>query len=74
MEHASELWRADHSSGCPTVERLVSDGVLDRRQRTKDPWDNEYIITCENNEATVHSKGPDGVDGNEDDVPQRRAN
>lgn len=74
VEHAAELWRADHSSGCPTVERLVSDGVLDRRQRTKDPWDNDYILTCEGGEVSVHSKGPDGVDGNEDDVPQRRNN
>ncbi len=74
MEHAIELWRSDHASGCPNVERLVADGVLNRRQRTKDPWDNEYVISCEGGEANVHSKGPDGIDGNEDDVPQRRAN
>ncbi len=72
MEHAIELWRQDHPQGCPNVERLVSDGVLNRRQRTKDPWDNEYMISCEGGEANVHSKGPDGIDGNEDDVPQRR--
>ena len=72
MEHAIELWRQDHPSGCPTVERLVSDGILNRRQRTKDPWDNDYLISCENGETSVHSKGPDAIDGNEDDVPRRR--
>ena len=72
MEHAIELWRQDHPSGCPTVERLVSDGILNRRQRTRDPWDNDYLISCENGETNVHSKGPDAIDGNEDDVPRRR--
>ena len=75
MEHAIELWRQDHPSGCPTVERLVADGVLNRRQRTKDPWDQDYMISCEGGDATVHSKGPDMIDGNEDDVPrQHRTN
>lgn len=73
MEHAIELWRQDHPGGCPTVERLVSDGVLNRHQRTKDPWDQDYQISCEGGEASVHSKGPDMVDGNEDDVPRRAA-
>ena len=71
-DSAIELWRQDHPSGCPTVERLVSDGILNRRQRTKDPWDNDYIISCEGGESSVHSKGPDAIDGNEDDVPRRR--
>ncbi len=72
LEHAIELWRQDHPSGCPTVERLVSDGILNRRQRTKDPWDNDYQISCEGGDVAVHSKGPDGIDGNDDDVPRRR--
>ena len=72
LEHAIELWRQDHPNACPTVERLVADGILNRRQRTKDPWDNDYQISCEGGDVTVHSKGPDGIEGNDDDVPHRR--
>ena len=72
IEHAVQLWQQDHPSGCPTVERLVGDGVLNRHQRTKDPWDNDYVISCENGDVAVHSKGPDGNDGTDDDVPRRR--
>lgn len=72
ISNAVELWQTDHS-GCPTMAQLKSDGKINRNARDRDPWDNEYVISCENNEVTVHSKGPDGVDGNDDDVPRRRA-
>lgn len=72
ISNAVELWQTDHS-GCPTMAQLKSDGKINRNARDRDPWDNEYVIACENNEVTVHSKGPDGVDGNDDDVPRRRA-
>ena len=71
VENAVELWQTDHN-GCPTMAQLKSDGKINRNARDRDPWDNEYIINCENGEVAVHSKGPDGVDGNDDDVPRRR--
>lgn len=72
IENAVQLWQTDHS-GCPSMSQLKSDGKINRSARDRDPWDNEYIINCEGGEVAVHSKGPDGVDGNEDDVPRRRA-
>lgn len=71
IENAVQLWQTDHS-GCPTMAQLKSDGKINRNARDRDPWDNEYIIVCENGDVTVRSKGPDGVDGNDDDVPRRR--
>lgn len=35
----------------------------------KDPWGNDYIYTkTGNREFEIHSAGPDGIEGNEDDV------
>ncbi len=72
IENAAELWQTEHR-GCPTMAQLREDRALDRRARERDPWDNEYIIGCEGGEVRVHSKGPDGQDGTDDDVPRRRA-
>jgi len=72
IENAAELWQTEHR-GCPTMAQLREDRALDRRARERDPWDNDYILTCEGGEVRVHSKGPDGQDGSDDDVPRRRA-
>jgi general secretion pathway protein G len=72
IEHAVQLWQQDHPSGCPTVAQLQADRVLDSHSRSKDPWDNDYLIACDNGEVNVRSKGPDGQEGNEDDIPRVR--
>ena len=72
VEHAAQLWQQDHH-GCPTVQQLVSDRVLDAHASTRDPWGNEYTLTCDGDEVTVRSKGPDGRDGTDDDIPQQHA-
>lgn len=72
IEHATQLWQQDHPSGCPTVTQLQTDRVLDSHSRSRDPWDNEYIISCDNGDVTVRSKGPDGQEGNDDDIPRAR--
>ncbi len=72
IEHAVQLWQQDHPSGCPTVAQLQTDRVLDSHSRSKDPWDNDYIISCDNGDVTVRSKGPDGQEGNDDDIPRAR--
>ncbi|MBL8602575.1 MAG: type II secretion system protein GspG [Myxococcales bacterium] len=72
IENAVELWQSEHR-GCPSMAQLREDRALDRRARDRDPWDNEYLISCEGGEARVHSKGPDGAEGTDDDVPRRRA-
>jgi general secretion pathway protein G len=72
IEHAVQLWQQDHPSGCPTVAQLQADRVLDSHSRSKDPWDNDYIVSCDNGDVTVRSKGPDGQEGTDDDVPRAR--
>lgn len=74
IEHAVQLWQQDHPTGCPTVERLVADNVLNGHARTKDPWENDYSITCESGDVTVRSNGPDGRAGSDDDIPEQRPN
>ena len=74
IEHAVGLYQQDHPSGCPTIDQLVADGALDRRQRTRDPWNNEFSISCDNGDVNVRSKGPDGREGTDDDIPQPQAN
>lgn len=72
IEHAVQLWQQDHPTGCPTVAQLQADRVLDNHTRSKDPWDNDYLVSCENNDVTVRSKGPDGQEGTDDDIPRAR--
>lgn len=72
IEHAVQLWQQDHPSGCPTVAQLQADRVLDNHTRSKDPWDNDYSVSCENGDVTVRSKGPDGQEGTDDDIPRAR--
>jgi general secretion pathway protein G len=72
IEHAVQLWQQDHPNGCPTVVQLQNDRVLDSHARSKDPWDNDYMISCEGGDVTVRSKGPDGQEGTDDDIPHAR--
>lgn len=63
VQSAATLWLADNQ-GCPTIDQLG----LSRSARTKDAWDNDFIINCEGEEPTVASPGPDGEQGTEDDI------
>lgn len=60
---------------CPTVAELVELEILDRTARTKDPWGQPYVISCEDG-VRVSSAGGDGKLGTEDDIhapPDKRA-
>ncbi len=74
IEQAVELYQQDHANACPTMSQLRQDGQLSRRARERDPWDNDYIISCDNGDVNVHSKGPDGRDGTDDDIPHPGSN
>ncbi len=45
---------------------------FDSKVIPKDPWNNDYIYVCPGQHNTdtydLSSKGPDGIDGNEDDI------
>lgn len=64
---AAELYLTENDE-CPDVEKLVSEKILDKSKNTKDAWDNEFTIECNEDGATVKSGGPDEQMGTEDDI------
>lgn len=69
IRSAALLWVSDNN-GCPTMQNLIEDKYLDKKQRTTDAWDNEFAIECEDDDVDVYSAGPDGELGNDDDIPE----
>jgi general secretion pathway protein G len=67
IAQASIMYMTENKD-CPTVQKLVDQKILDRKQRTKDAWDNEYAIECDEDGPVVRSAGPDGQMGNDDDI------
>jgi general secretion pathway protein G len=53
---------------CPSVDELKSGKYLDTTFNTKDPWGTTYKISCDADEITVSSPGPDKKWGTEDDI------
>jgi general secretion pathway protein G len=64
---AAELYLSEHDD-CPTVDKLVEERILDKKKKTKDAWENDYTIECDEDGATVRSGGPDEQMGTEDDI------
>lgn len=64
---AAELYMAENDE-CPTVEQLITERILDKNKNTKDSWNNDFTIDCDEDGATVRSAGPDGQMGSEDDI------
>ena len=66
-----EAWKLNHpgaTAECPTVEALKNDKALKADQNTNDPWGKPYRIVCQGEEFGAISGGPDGKEGNEDDI------
>jgi general secretion pathway protein G len=70
VRNAVQQWQVSNNdySSCPTVSQLVQDKQLDSGQATTDPWNEEFIIKCEEDEVVVGSKGPDKKSGSDDDI------
>jgi hypothetical protein len=76
LRSAAEVWRSEHEEGrCPTTDDLLSDGLIDRASKQTDRWGDPYVISCDEEETTVHSWGPNRVDdhgfGDDVRVPER---
>lgn len=54
--------------GCPSMDDLIEERILDSSKRVNDAWDNQFQIECEGGEPFVVSAGPDGQFGTEDDI------
>ncbi len=61
-------WVTTENSGCPTVDQLVADRVLDEDSPRKDPWGSKWRIECSEDRVSVSSDGPDKKQGTEDDI------
>ena len=55
-------------SVCPTVSQLIDDKQLDSGQNSQDPWGQDFIINCADDEVVVTSPGPDKKVGSNDDI------
>jgi general secretion pathway protein G len=76
LRKAIELWQVQNSeSTCPTFGQLVSDKQINSDSRQVDPWGQEWIFTCSDDEIFVQSNGPDRKPGTQDDIriPKLRA-
>jgi general secretion pathway protein G len=65
---AAEMYLAESNTGCPSVDKLVEAKILNKKNHTKDAWDNEFTIECDEDGPVVRSAGPDGQMGNDDDI------
>jgi general secretion pathway protein G len=67
ISSAATMWIAENG-GCPTVQNLIDDRILDRTKRTRDAWDRDFVIECDQDGPIVISAGKDGQLGTEDDI------
>ena len=69
IRSAIQDWqRVNNEVSCPTVSQLVQDKHIDSAANTDDPWGQEYILTCTDDDIAVLSKGPDKKRGSSDDI------
>jgi general secretion pathway protein G len=67
ISSAAQLYMTEHDN-CPTMDQLLGEKILDKNKNTKDGWNNEFNIECDEDGVTVSSSGPDGQMGTEDDI------
>ena len=72
VREAVRLYENDHPGQCPTVQQLQSEGFLDRTKSANDAWGHAFSITCDGENISVSSPGPDGRPGTDDDIPNTR--
>lgn len=60
--------RVNNESTCPTVSQLVQEKHIDSAANTDDPWGEEYVLTCTEDDVYVVSKGPDKKKSTKDDI------
>ena len=51
---------------CVTPDQLKADKAIDSTTNTKDPWGSVYVISCDGDEITVCSNGPNKTDPSDD--------
>lgn len=66
---ATVMWRSSHpGEDCPTIEQLKQEKLLGSDFNVKDPWNNPLKLTCDSDEITCTTAGPDRKEGTDDDI------
>jgi general secretion pathway protein G len=69
IRDATIQWQAvKPGADCPTVEQLKQEKILDTGFSLKDPWQGTFKVSCDADEITCTSSGPDKKEGTEDDI------
>jgi len=68
LRQTSFEWQKSNRGACPTIERLVSDHMLESQINTRDEWGGKFTIVCGKDDVVVRSAGPDRVPHTGDDV------
>lgn len=68
LQSAVTTYFLDQGGECPTVDDLDRANILDKTTQRTDAWDHPFKIDCEETTVHVHSPGPDGTLGNDDDI------
>ncbi|MBN1612270.1 MAG: prepilin-type N-terminal cleavage/methylation domain-containing protein [Polyangiaceae bacterium] len=69
IRQAVQSYKTTDTEGtCPTVAQLVQAKELDPGQQTVDPWGEDFVITCTDDDVIVLSKGRDKKQGTKDDI------
>ncbi len=69
IRSATILWKNSHpGDDCPTVDQLKSEGLLEKSFSSRDPFGNQFKLTCDTDEITCSTAGPDHKEGTEDDI------
>jgi general secretion pathway protein G len=72
---AIQNWqRINNESSCPTISQLVQEKQLDSASNTADPWGEQYLLTCTDDDVVVASNGPDKKKGTPDDIRVPKGN
>lgn len=68
---ATIIWKTSHpGDDCPTIDQLKQEGQLERSFSAKDPWGNVFKLSCDTDDITCTTAGPDRKEGTEDDIRQ----
>jgi general secretion pathway protein G len=69
VRQATTMWMSTHPGmDCPSVDQLKTERDLDTGFSAKDPWGGLYKVSCDADEITCTSPGPDKKDGTDDDI------
>ena len=69
IRQATTIWLSAHpGQDCPSVDQLKAERNLEAGFNAKDPWGGLYKVTCDADEITCTSPGPDKKDGTDDDI------